>query len=204
MAAMLIFLLLILATLSVIVMAGGDRPLVENSISSWCQSVPNLQGTTSEFYEQVVAAVEAREVPGVSMRTVLFHEGGIQSDMREYLRIERGSLVYDLCAAPFGGTFFVSSWLAQKPSKALDALASTPLIGGVVRTLIRLFDPITYFKLDAARMFQGAVHEAVLEVIDQMTSVQGIAPLTELQRRPVLPELAGLRISQVGAVQKSS
>jgi hypothetical protein len=203
-AAILMFLALVVITLPVLFMGGSDRPLVENSISSWAQAVPNLQGTTSEFYQQVAAAVEAREVPGVSMRTVLFLEGGIQTDKREYLRIERGSLVYDLCAAPFGGTFFVSSWLAQKPSKALDALASAPLVGGVTRALIRLFDPLTYFKLDSARMFQAAVHEAVLEVIDQMTSLQNVAPLTELQRRPVMPELSGIRISQVGAVQRNS
>lgn len=203
MLAMLLFLALVVVTLVVILPLGADTPLVENSLSSWCQAVPNLQGTTSEFYQQVIAAVDAREVPGVSMRTVSFHEGGIQTDKREYLRIERGRLVYDLCAAPFGGTFFVSSWLAQKPSKALDALASAPLVGGVVRALVRLFDPLTYFKLDSARMYQAAVHEAVLEVIDQMTSLQGVAPLTELQRRPVLPELAGIKISQVGAPARS-
>jgi hypothetical protein len=182
----------------------GDKSLVENSLSNWAQAVPNLQGTTSEFYQQVTAAVEAREVPGVSMRTVEFHEGGIQTDKREYLRIERGDLIYDLCAAPFGGTFFVSSWLAQKPSAMLDALAGIPLLGAVVRALIQLFDPLTYFKLDSARMFQGAVHEAVLEVIDGMTSLQGVQPLTELQRRPVLPELANLKISQAGLPARSS
>ena len=198
-AAILMFLALVVFTLPVLLMAGMDRPLVENSLSSWCQSIPNLQGATSEFYQQVIAAVEMREVPGVSMRTVLFLEGGIQTDKREYLRIERGNLVYDLCAAPFGGTFFVSSWLAQKPSKVLEALASAPLVGALVRIMVRLFDPLTYFKLDSARMFQAAVHEAVLEVIDQMTSLQGVAPLTELQRRPVLPELAGIKIAQVGA-----
>lgn len=199
MAIMVLFLALVVVTVAVILSMRGDMPLVDNSLSSWCQAVPNLQGTTSEFYEQVVAAVDAREVPGVSMRTVSFYEGGIQTDQREYLRIQRGRLVYDLCAAPFGGTFFVSSWLALKPSAALDALATLPVVGALVRGLVRLFDPVTYFKLDSARMFQAAVHEAVLEVIDQMTSLQNVPPLTELQRRPVLPELAGIKISQVGA-----
>jgi hypothetical protein len=35
------------------------------------------------------------------------------SAKREYLRVERGPFVFDICGAPFGTGFFVSSWLVR-------------------------------------------------------------------------------------------
>ena len=53
-----------------------------------------------------------------------YKEGGLATAKREYLRIQRGSLVFDICGAPFGNGFFFSWWLAREPGKhALLALA---------------------------------------------------------------------------------
>ncbi len=50
----------------------------------------------------------------------------------------------------------------------------------------KFFRPLTYYKIDTALMFQSSVHAAVLEVIDDLTKANGIQPLTELERKPIL------------------
>lgn len=52
----------------------------------------------------------------------------------------------------------------------------------------RLFKPTTYYRLDTMLMFQKAVHNAVLEVIDTMTAEKGIRALSELERKPIMRE----------------
>lgn len=60
-----------------------------------------------------------------------------------------------------------------------------PLIGWLYE---RLFKPITYYRIDTMLMFQKAVHNAVLEVLDAMTTEKGLRMLSELERKPVMRE----------------
>ena len=59
----------------------------------------------------------------------------------------------------------------------------TPLLG---RLYERIFTPATYYVVDTQLMFQQAVHNAVLEVIDEVTSAKGVRVLSEFQRKPTL------------------
>lgn len=62
-----------------------------------------------------------------------------------------------------------------------------PLIGWMYE---KIFAPETYYAVDTAIMFQKAVHNAVLEVIDGMTANKGIRALSEAERRPVMKAFA--------------
>jgi len=73
-----------------------------------CQLIENLSVSSKEVYEQVEAAVKAREIPGLETSRAFWHEGGAISAKREYLRFARERLVFEICAAPFGTGFFVS------------------------------------------------------------------------------------------------
>ncbi len=66
-----------------------------------------------------------------------------------------------------------------------DGLVAMPLLGPIYE---RIFRPQTYYKVDTALMFQDAVHNAVLEVIDQISTVKGIRPLSEFERKPIMRE----------------
>src|SRR5262249_31017808 len=57
-----------------------------------------------------------------------------------------------------------------------DTVLAIPLIGFLYA---RIFAPATYYKIDTALMFQQTVHNAVLEVLDQMTSAKGIRAISE-------------------------
>lgn len=68
-----------------------------------------------------------------------------------------------------------------------DAVIAMPVIGWLY---VWLFKPQTYYKIDTGLMFQSAVHAAVLEVIDEMTTAKGLRAFEEFERKPVLREFA--------------
>ena len=76
----------------------------------------------------------------------------------------------------------IGALVHEAGGSAEDAILAMPLISGIYA---RVFDPPTYYKIDSALMFQQTVHNAVLEVIDQITSSKGIR-LSELERKPVM------------------
>lgn len=85
-------------------------------LQHWIAFVEGFQLSSSEFYDSVEQQLKAREVPGMEMARVEFAEGGILSDKRLYLRMVRERLVLDVCAAPFGRSFFFSCRFAEIPA----------------------------------------------------------------------------------------
>ncbi|MFQ5538731.1 MAG: hypothetical protein ACE5GJ_14945 [Gemmatimonadota bacterium] len=213
------------------------RPLV---LSHWAQLLEGVQASPLSFFESVEHAVERRALPDTERLRVDWHEGGILSAKREYLRIQSNRLAFDICGAPYGNGFFVSWWLGRLPSPygplALAGIALAVLLLGAILTKLfgaffgivlmvfsapvllylfaryladqvagwddalaampafgwlyqRWFSPETYYRLDTAAMFRSAVHAAVLEVVDELVKDGGLAPLSELERKPVLREL---------------
>ena len=86
-----------------------------NVISHWHHPIENFQTSTLEFYAAVDLALQPRQIPDYSVSRIDWREGGVLTARREYLRIKRGKLAFDLCAAPFGTGFFFSWWLAEIP-----------------------------------------------------------------------------------------
>jgi hypothetical protein len=86
-----------------------------NVISHWHHPIENFQTSTMDFYAAVELALKPREIPDYSVSRIDWREGGVLTARREYLRIKRGKLAFDLCAAPFGTGFFFSWWLAELP-----------------------------------------------------------------------------------------
>jgi hypothetical protein len=77
-------------------------------LSHWCQLIENLQASPLTFYQSVEMNLMRRAVPALNYTRVEYHEASILSAKREYLRLSRDKLAFDICAAPFGTGFFVS------------------------------------------------------------------------------------------------
>jgi hypothetical protein len=90
------------------------RALVKDALSHWHKPYGDFQTSTMEFYASVEGALQRCQVPDISTSRVGFHEGGGFSAKREYLRVERKRLTFDLCAAPFGAGYFFSWWLSER------------------------------------------------------------------------------------------
>jgi hypothetical protein len=85
-------------------------------IEHWYSLVPGFNTSGKEFYEAVEKELKDRQVPGLDVAHVDFAEGGVMSAKREYLRMTRERLVFDICAAPFGTSFFFSCRFAEFPA----------------------------------------------------------------------------------------
>lgn len=68
-----------------------------------------------DFYAHLESELKAREVPNLEIKRVDFAEGGLLSTDRTYLRMQRETLIFDICAAQFGKSFFFSCRFADIP-----------------------------------------------------------------------------------------
>ncbi|HTG36520.1 MAG TPA: hypothetical protein VLB76_26685 [Thermoanaerobaculia bacterium] len=98
-------------------------------LSHWQTAYEGFSTSVQDFYSQVEAAVKDREVPEVTFSRVVYKEGGVASAGREYLRVSRGAMVFDVCAAPYGTGFFFSSWAALDFPGYLPYLYLAVIIG---------------------------------------------------------------------------
>ena len=143
--------------------------------------IEGLSASPKEFFEAVEGAVRNKQLDSAKHSRIHWKEGGLLSAKREYLRIHRKEFAFDICGARFGHGFFVSWWLGEIPSGILGFLIGIPLIGGLIESFVK---PQTYYRIDTASMFQALVHGAVMQVIDDMTSNQGVRAIPDADRKP--------------------
>lgn len=67
-----------------------------------------------EFYNEVDQNLALRNVPDLERGVVLLREKNALSKSRLYLHFRRERLVFEICAAPFGSGYFVSSRLFDR------------------------------------------------------------------------------------------
>ncbi len=213
------------------------------AISHWHALIDDFNTSALDFYQAIEEAVKGREVPETAFSRVEFKEGGFASAKREYLRIERGNVAFDICAAPYGRSYFFSWWVSrlgpehpflyllgfivvaffgplilaapfrnscgfffaiplmfvllvgglawlarQEVFGPEEHILQIPVIGWIYE---KIFNPITYYSLDTAIMFQESVRRAVNDVIEGLLSAQGIRALSEEQWKPTIRDLAG-------------
>ncbi len=99
-------------------------------IDHWYALVPGFNSSSKEFYDGIEKELKTREVPGLEIFRVDFAEGGVLSQKREYLRMTRERLVFDICAAQFGTAYFFSCRFAQIPAAIKLWQLVVVLIGG--------------------------------------------------------------------------
>ena len=85
-------------------------------IDHWYALIPGFTTSAKGFYTAIETELKAREVPGLEVFHVDFAEGGMLSAKREYLRMTRERLVFDVCASPFGKGYFFSCRFAEIPA----------------------------------------------------------------------------------------
>ena len=67
------------------------------------------------FYAQVEQDLTERLVPGLEFSRIEFSEGGMLTPNREYLRARRELLVFEICSAPFGTSWYFSCRFGEIP-----------------------------------------------------------------------------------------
>ena len=90
---------------------------ISGVLSHWHTLIDIFNTSSLDFYEAVEEAVSQRELPDLKFGRVMFKERGLASAKREYLRIRRENVAFDICAAPYGKGFFFSWWLVRPGPK---------------------------------------------------------------------------------------
>jgi hypothetical protein len=195
--------------------------------SHWAKLIEEFKTSPLDFYSRVQDGLKRRDVPGLESGLVNWHEGGMISAKRTYLRLARERIVVDLCAAPFGTGFFISWRLGEIPLKihwisiglilfmmfivwitlivlfdfglgtmvmSTFITAFVLLLNKIIRQEIeafyeRFFCSDTYYRIDTMLMYEQAVHAAVMEALDEVTSAQGIAPISDKDRKPIMRDV---------------
>jgi hypothetical protein len=75
----------------------------------------NFEFSTTAFYEMIEKELTVRKMPGLDIARIEVSEGGPLSPNRQYLRLRRERLVFDICAAPFGTGYFFSFRSGELP-----------------------------------------------------------------------------------------
>lgn len=176
--AIILFVIFLLGVLIIYIIRRAMVP--EDILDNWDFYFPDVQFSTLEFYDSVEAILQEREIPKAEYSRVEFSEyGSFFDQQRLYLRIQNYPYSFDICAAPYGKGFFVSWWFGEDIGLFRRLLCALPIIG----RFFRRKKEKTYFMLDCESMFMQAIHEAVLDTIDDLSSEKGFRKLTELERR---------------------
>jgi hypothetical protein len=165
----------------IVILVIGIAFAVKNSkvaiLSNWHHLYDDAQYSSQEIYTKIEEGLKAKHITSVYMKRTNLSEGGLFSSNREYLRINRNDIFYDICASPFGTGFFVSWWQLFRPSLWNIIISKIPFVNATVLNL-------TYFQADNEIMFKETVHHVVMDVVRDLASTKGFRALTELEQRP--------------------
>lgn len=120
-------------------------------ISHWHKLFEGFSTSTQDFYRAVEEAVRRRNLPEIEVSRVLFKEGGVASAKREYLRVRRKRIAFDICSAPYGNGHFFSWWLAKIPAKYGLLIVAMVLFLGLIfwsllhAILLKIFEDAACF-----------------------------------------------------------
>lgn len=157
-------------------------------VSHWSNMVQGLTCSSKEFYDSIEQGLGVHKLQDIKIERVNLSEGGILSAKREYLQIRRDTLVFHVCAAPFGNGFFVSSWLGEIEKGFWAFLSRIPVLGYFIRSTLK---PLTYYKADTEGMFRSVTHAAVLQALDAVVNRQGLRAPSEAERKPEMRDFFG-------------
>lgn len=168
---MIVFLFVVIFIIIILV---SIRP--SEVVSRWHHHFDEFQFSSQEFYASVEHGIKRREVPHALVGTAEYFEGSVVSRRRAYFKVSNGEYIFDICAAPYGNSFFVSWWLRESKS--------------AFELILARFFPFaftkTYYEQDTGTMFRESVHHAVLEAIEAMTKEKGVRGPSELERQITL------------------
>jgi hypothetical protein len=106
--------------------------------------IDGFETSTDSFYQGIEEELQNRKVPGLELQRVDFREGGPLSAKRDYLRMRRERLTFDLCSAPFGTSWFFSYRFCEIPAPfpLAQLLIVIALTAALAAGYLAIFGPV--------------------------------------------------------------
>ena len=165
----------------------GFKRKNDEVLDHWISFADGFNQPPQEFYTLVTQELDARKIPTMEMSDVEYAEGGLLSDKRLYLRMIRERLAFDLCASPFGNTYFFSCrTIHSPPALRLWHIAAAILFFWIVYGLFLkllgfVFACIATAALFVAilEMFRNAVSMGLNDLDNALMKIPVIGPIYE-------------------------
>lgn len=156
-------------------------------IEHWYSLISSESFSSKETYDHIEKEIAAQKVPGLAISHVDLAEGGLLSDKREYLRMKRERLIFDVCAAPVGVNYFFSYRFYVEPVivrlwemlAVLTALAL--LFAGGVRYIGPFLGPFLLFVLSCvfAWLMRNAIGMGLRDLDATLLKTPALGPIYE-------------------------
>lgn len=155
-------------------------------LSHWNILIDGLNFSTEEAYNRVEQDLHNRGVSGLRIKRKNKRIGGWFSSRRTYLVIDWKEFRYEVCAAPFADSFFVSYWMHARQSWFKSFIARIPLLGNLISYL---FFRVTYYRVDTSNMFHAIAQESITSMVDEISKAQNKPVLTDEQKTPKMKDI---------------
>lgn len=162
-------------------------------ISHWYKLFEGIQESPKQFYHSIEEIIAQKELHEISTTRKNYFEGGPMSAQREYFRVSRRDLAFDICAAHFGKGMFVSWWLSEdRSSKGVWILMGLLMVAFLL--LYSLIDQLGFVVglfvgiifLFAIFLFVSIyVHSGEIRMQDTLLEIPIVGPLYERIFHPV-------------------
>lgn len=163
-------LLFIVIIVMLIRIARGSLPLF--AYGSWTHVINDFTYSSKEFYQKLEKKLRDKDVKDVTIGFESLYEGSyLASPARNYLKVTWRDKMFYVCAAPFGSGFFISWWHFEK-TPVWEQLVM--LLGKFGRWIILSINPMTFYRIDTARVFQRYMHDAVVATMDEIAKEKSI------------------------------
>lgn len=165
----------------------GFKPKNDEVLDHWISFADGFSLSPQEFYATVKKELDARKIPTMEMSDIEYAEGGLLSDKRLYLRMIRERLAFDLCASPFGTSYFFSCrTIHSPPALRLWHIAAMLAFFFLVYSLLLkylgfLFAIIALVALLIAivEMFRNAVSMGLNDLDSALMKIPVLGPIYE-------------------------
>ena len=165
----------------------GFKSKKDEVLDHWISFADGFNLPSQEFYAAVEKALTDRKVPRLNMSRVDYAEGGLLSEKRVYLRMIRERLAFDLCAAPFGTTYFFSCRTVHSPPvvKLWHLLVIAVLLSGVYMLLNSWLGfmyanyAIVALVIAIAQVFQNAIGMGLADLDNALMKIPALGPVYE-------------------------
>lgn len=156
-------------------------------IEHWYSLIPAENFSSREVYDHVEKEIAAQKVPGLAISRIDLAEGGVLSDKREYLRMKRERLIFDVCAAPVGVNYFFSYRFYVEPVlvRLWEILAVLTALGflfvGSVRYVGPFLGPFLLFILACvfAWLMRNAIGMGLRDLDATLLKIPALGPIYE-------------------------
>ncbi len=149
--------------------------------SRWSILFDEFKFSTDEFYASVESRIKRKQIENVSCKRITLNEGGLFAGKREYLRIKKNGVAYDVCAAPYGTGFFISYWHGEIVGGIREMTSRIPIVGPLMAKARTLK---TYYQHDTEGMFKLSVQNAIQEAVESISKAKGLRQLSPIEMKP--------------------